>query len=140
MFLLDTNVLSEMLKPERHIGVERWFAGIPKDQLFVSSATKAELLFGLAIMDTGRRKLALADVMWKFFSRELRTEILPFGSRESEIYADIASHRRSIGRPIREFDAQIASIARSRRLAVVTRNVRDFEHCGVELINPWEAA
>ena len=138
MFLLDTNVISEMFRPARHAGVQQWFATHPKDRLFVSSISKAELLFGLAVMQTGRRKLALADVMWNFFSRELRTDILSFGSKEAEFFAEIAANRRSIGRPISEFDAQIAAIARSHQFAVITRNVSDFEHCCIDVINPWD--
>lgn len=138
MFLLDTNVISEALKPKPEDGVERWFAPVVRQHVFVSSISKAEMLFGLAIMPPGKRKLALADVIWKFFSNELKTEVLAFGSRESEIYAEIASHQRAIGRAMNQSDAQIAAIARLRDFAIVTRNVGDFAHCGVEIVNPWE--
>jgi len=88
-------------------------------------------------MPYGRRKIALGAVIEAFFSRWLKTEILPFGSQEAEAYAEITAQRRKAGRPIKEFDAQIAAIARVRRFAVATRNVADFEHCGIEIINPW---
>lgn len=138
-YLLDTNVVSEAFRPRRNVEVEGWFERTPRNRIFVSSVTKAELLFGLAIMPSGRRQLQLSEAMYKFLSRELRTEILPFGTREAELYAEIGSHRRALGRPISQFDAQIAAIARSHGFAVVTRNVADFEDCGIEVINPREA-
>lgn len=137
-YLLDTNIVSEAFRPQRNLEVEGWFERTPRNRIFVSSVTKAELLFGLAIMPQGRRQLELSEAMYKFLSHELRTEVLPFGTREAELFAEIGSHRRAKGRPISQFDAQIAAIARSHDFAIVTRNTRDFEHCGVELINPWD--
>lgn len=137
-YLLDTNIVSEAFRPQRNVEIEGWFERTPRSRIFVSSVTKAELLFGLAIMPSGRRQLELSDAIYKFLSHELRTGILSFGTREAEMFAEIGSHRRARGRPISQFDAQIAAIARSHNLAIITRNVRDFEHCGVEVINPWQ--
>lgn len=138
MILLDTNVVSETLRPLRSRNVSDWFASTRREELFVSSVTKAELLLGLAIMPAGRRKMELATVIWRFLAQELRTEVLEFGSREAEHYAEIASERRTAGRPIGQSDAQIAAIARARGLSIATRNVRDFEGCGIVVVNPWD--
>lgn len=140
MLLLDTNVVSAAFKPRGEPAVAAWFDTSDRDAMFLSSITKAELLFGLAIMPAGRRKAQLAEVLWHFLAKEIRTEVLEFGSQEAEFYAEIAAARRTAGRPISQSDAQIASIARARNFSLVTRNVRDFEDCGIDLVNPWEAA
>lgn len=137
--LLDTNVVSEAFRPRMHPAVRSWFDRADRSGIFLSSITKAELLFGLAIMPSGQRKVQLAGVIWRFLAQEMRTEVLAFGSPEAEHYAEIAARRRAAGRPIIQSDAQIAAIARARKLSVVTRNVRDFEDCGVDIVNPWEA-
>ncbi len=140
MFVLDTNIISETFKPRPDPGVAMWMEAVPASAAYVAALSKAELLVGLASMPDGRRKLALGDVIGVFFSKWLKTPILSFGSREAEFYAETVSRRRRSGRPIGEFDAQIAAIARHHRFAVVTRNVRDFEDCGIELVNPWTEA
>ncbi|WP_127520557.1 type II toxin-antitoxin system VapC family toxin [Mesorhizobium sp. Z1-4] len=137
MLLLDTNVVSGMFSPAREPAVESWFGSVDRNTLFLSAITKAELLYGLAIMPAGKRRLELAEVIWRFLAREMGNEILEFGSVEAEHFADIAATRREKGRPISQFDAQIAAIARARGFTVATRNVRDFEECGVEIVNPW---
>lgn len=137
VFVLDTNVISETFKPVPDADVATWIDSVPPLQAHITAPSKAELLSGLAIMPYGRRKMAFGAVIEAFFSRWLKTEILPFGSQEAEAYAEIIAQRRQVGRPIKEFDAQIAAIARVRRFTVVTRNVRDFEHCGIEIVNPW---
>jgi len=138
MFVLDTTVVSEAFKANANAGVVLWMDSFVA-QSYVSAMTKAELLLGLAAMTDGKRKASLNNVLEAFFDR-LKTPILAFGSREAELYAPIVLQRRLLGRPIDEFDAQIAAVARSHGFAVVTRNVRDFENCGVEVINPWEGA
>jgi toxin FitB len=140
MHLLDTNVVSEAFRPRMHPAVKSWFDRTDRNGLFLSSITKAELLYGLAIMPSGRRKVQLAGVIWRFLAQEMRTEVLAFGSQEAEHYAEIAAQRRVSGRPIIQSDAQIAAIARVRKFSVVTRKVRDFEGCGIDIVNPWESA
>ena len=112
---------------------------VPMDDLFVSSVTKAEMLYGVALLPDGNRKQALASVIERFL-RELLNPVESFDERDAVEYARISAHRSRMGRRIRELDAQIAAMARARGFAVATRNVNDFEHCGVEIINPWEAA
>lgn len=138
MFVLDTNAISETFRPRPDPGVAAWMGSVAARDAYVTALSKAELLLGLATMPDGRRKVALGGVIEIFFSKWLNTPILAFGSREAEVYAETVVHRRRLGRPIQEFDAQIAAIARARGFAIVTRNVRDFEDCGIEVINPWE--
>ena len=138
MLLLDTNVVSEAFHRNGNPLVRAWFEATHSDEIFISSITKAELLLGLATMPAGKRQIDLASVIWRFLTETLRTEVLSFGTLEAEHYAELSAHRRKIGRPISQSDAQIAAIVRARGFAVVTRNVGDFEHCGIKVINPWE--
>lgn len=140
MFVLDTNVISESFRPRPDPRVVAWMDARKQPGLFVTAPTKAELLVGLACMPDGRRKAEFGLVIGEFFSRRLRTPVLPFGTLEAETYAEIVAYRRRLGRPVAEFDAQIAAIARTRGFVIATRNVRDFEHCGIEIVDPWEAA
>jgi predicted nucleic acid-binding protein len=137
VILLDTNVISEAFKARPEPRVADWLASVPIEHLFVSSISKAEMLYGLALMSDGARKQALASVIQEFLKHCIVNPITSFGERDAVEYARISAHRRKIGRRIRELDAQIAAIARSHGFAVATRNIRDFEGCGIELINPW---
>jgi toxin FitB len=140
MILLDTNVISETYKPHPEMRVANWLLKVPIESLFVSSVTTAELLYGAAILPEGRRKQELSGVIHRFLTERIVNPVQPFDERDAAAYAGISAHRRQIGRVIRELDAQIAAIALTRGFAVATRNVSDFEHCGVEIINPWNAA
>lgn len=137
MIILDTNVLSEMLTPSPSPAVESWLAVQPPTSIFITTVTKAELLYGVAILPEGRRKSALHAAIKSIFSEEFSGRILPFDDDASEHYANIASHRRSIGKPISQLDAQIAAIAASCGAKLSTRNVADFEETGVDIVNPW---
>jgi predicted nucleic acid-binding protein len=140
MILLDTNVISETFRPTPEPRIGRWMTAIPIDRFFVSSITIAELLYGLAIMPEGQRKHALGAVLQVFLAERIINPIQSFDDRDAAAYASISAHRRRMGRQIRELDAQIAAIALTRGLSVATRNVRDFEDCGIEIINPWDTA
>jgi len=140
MILLDTNVVSETFKPMPEPRVGKWMAAVPVGQFFVSSITTAELLYGLAIMPNGKRKQALGLILQRFLTERIVNPIQSFDERDAAAYASISAHRRRIGRRLRELDAQIAAIALTRGFAVATRNTRDFEDCGIEIINPWEPA
>lgn len=140
MFILDTNIVSELFRPTPSRDVVAWIERADPAELFITAISKAETLLGVALMPPGRRKDTLESVLRIFFNEKMRTDILPFGDREAVYFADLVSHRRSIGRPIGEFDAQIGAIARAHRFSVVTRNVRDFADCGVDVINPFETA
>jgi toxin FitB len=138
MIILDTNVVSEVFRPKPDAAVAQWLRSHPQNLYYLTAITKAELLFGLACMPDGRRKSDLAEVMWRFFGERVPNPILTFDAADAEHYADISAVRQRLGRRMGELDAQIAAIARSRSYKVATRDVRGFEACGIELINPWE--
>jgi predicted nucleic acid-binding protein len=140
MILLDTNIVSEMMRPAPAIEVEAWLGAQPAASLFISAVTEAELRFGLALLPDSRRRSQLTQAMEDMLAEDFAGRILPFDSAAAAAYVQIALTRRKAGRPIAQFDAQIASIARSRSAILATRNTRDFDACGIELIDPWSAA
>lgn len=140
MILLDTNVLSELMRPAPDPAVERWLAAQPDASLFISAITEAELRYGAALLPSGKRRSALTAEIDGMLEEDFDGRILPFNRLAAQAFAVIAADRRQAGRPISQADAQIAAIARSRGAALATRNVPDFDGCGVEVINPWSAA
>jgi predicted nucleic acid-binding protein len=139
MIILDTNVISETFRPVPDLAVAGWLRDQPRSRVFVTSVNKAELLTGLALMGDGRRKQALAYAIERFFEESLVTPVLGFEETAAVQYARIYSQRRKSGRPISEMDCEIAAIALTYGYAVATRNVDDFENCGVGIVNPWDA-
>ncbi|GAA5264553.1 toxin FitB [Acidiphilium sp. MT5] len=140
MILLDTNILSELMRAVPETAVERWLADQPGASVFISAITEAELRYGLALMPPGKRRSALAVEIENMLGEDFSDRILPFDSPAAVAFAEIAAERRQAGRPISQADAQIAAIARSRGATLATRNVPDFEGSGVEIINPWSSA
>jgi predicted nucleic acid-binding protein len=139
MIVLDTNVLSELMRPVPTERVVRWVAGQPATSLYTTSIAQAEILHGILLLPRGRRRTTLQAAAESMFNEDFDGRVLPFGSQSAVIYASIAVERRRAGRPISRFDAQIAAISRSAGAAIATRNVSDYEGCGVKVINPWEA-
>jgi len=138
MTLLDTNVISESIKITPDTGVLLWLKSQPKSSLFTTSITQAEILYGIALLPKGKRKNRLITFSQKLFNDGFGGRILSFDTDTAQICADIVSGRRKSGKPISHSDAQIAAIARSKGAAIATRNIKDFEGCGIGLINPWE--
>ncbi|MBV8770156.1 MAG: type II toxin-antitoxin system VapC family toxin [Hyphomicrobiales bacterium] len=138
MILLDTNVLSELIRPAPEPAVTGWVGAQPSTSLFISAMTEAELLFGLAMLRDGKRRHQLAQAIDGLLMEDFAGRILPFDSPAASAYARIASDRRAAGRPLSQFDAQIASIAASRNAILATRDLHDFDGCGVRVINPWQ--
>ncbi len=139
MIVLDTNVLSELMRPAPAERVVRWVAAQPVTSLYTTSITQAEILHGIMLLPSGRRRNALQAAAEAMFGEDFGGRILAFGSEAADPYARIAAERCRAGRPISHFDAQIAAIARAAGAAIATRNVVDYAACGVEVINPWEA-
>ena len=137
MILLDTNVVSELMRLSPDPVVEAWVAGRPADSLYFSAIGEAELRYGLAVMPMGRRKKKISSEVEAMLQEDFQGRILPFDSAAARAYAGIAAARRSAGRPVAVADSQIAAIAFSRGMAVATRNVRDFEDMGVDVVDPW---
>ena len=137
MIVLDTPIISELMRDRPHTGVRSWLDERPTRELFVTAVTEAEVLTGIAFLPEGRRRRALSDAADRALSGLFGGRVLPFDSTAAQAYAVIVSTRRAAGRPISQADGQIAAIARSRNMAVATRNVRDFEDIGIVLMDPW---
>lgn len=137
MVVLDTNVLSELMRVAPSTEVLAWMDELPRRELFVTAVTEAEVRTGVAILPDGARRRVLADAAERAFGGLFAGRVLPFDSGAVRVYADIAAASRAAGRPVSQSDCQIAAIARSRDMAVATRTVRDFFVTGVEVIDPW---
>ena len=140
MIVLDTNILSEVIRPAPEPAVLRWLAAQPAASVFISAITEAELRYGVAVLPAGQRRATFAAQIAGMIEVDFLGRILPFDNLATIAYAEIAARRRLAGRPIDQVDAQIAAIARSRGAELATRNVGDFEGCGVQIVNPWGKA
>ena len=139
MIVLDTNVVSELMRAKPSGSVVGCIAARPAAGLYVTSITVAEILHGVALLPAGRRRDAIRAAAESMFEVEFGDHVLPFDGPAARAYASIAADRRHAGRPISAFDAQIAATALVARASLATRNVADFEGCGVKLLNPWDA-
>jgi predicted nucleic acid-binding protein len=139
VIILDTNVLSELMRLRPAPAVVHWVAAQPTDSLYTTSITEAEVLHGLMLLPRGRRRSALEAAATAMFSEDFEGRILGFGSDAARPYAELASERRRAGRPISHLDAQIAAIARATGATIATRNVADFAGCGARIVDPWSA-
>jgi predicted nucleic acid-binding protein len=137
MILLDTNVVSEVIRARPDPSVARWLAARPADDIFVSAITEAELRFGVALLPEGRRRSVIAAAVEGLIAEDFAGRVWPFDSDAAVHYGTLAASRRQAGRPISVPDAQIAAIALARGAVLATRNVADFADCGVTIINPW---
>ena len=138
MIVLDTNVLSETLKPLPNAAVVAWMAAQPRSTLFTTTVVQAEILYGVAVLADGARKTQLQAALKAIFTEDLSGQLIPFDRDCAEAYAAIAANRKNLGQPISQFDAMIAAATASRGAALATRNLRDFADCGIRLINPWK--
>ena len=137
LIVLDTNVVSELMKSAPSAAVLTWVGSRDKLELHTTSVTQAEILDGVLQLPAGRRRRAVEGAAEAMFQEDFAGRILPFDSRAARPYADLVAERRRRGRPISQFDAQIAAIARASDATLATRNVKDFEHCGIRVLNPW---
>ncbi|NKB66160.1 MAG: PIN domain-containing protein [Candidatus Latescibacteria bacterium] len=139
MIVLDTNVLSELMRKSPNEPVVQWMDTQPDPSLFTTTVTQAEILYGVSLLPTGKRKQALAAAVDAMFEEDFKGRVLPFDGPAAAAYAGICADRVHLGRPISQFDAQIAAIACSRGAALATRNTPDFDACGIHVIDPWQA-
>jgi predicted nucleic acid-binding protein len=137
MIVLDTNVLSEVLRANPEPRVVEWLNDQPRTSVFTTTITRGEILYGIRVMPAGKRRDGLWDAATKIFDLDFDGQVLSFDSAAADEFAEISAARRAVGRPIAQFDAQIAGITRSRGAQLATRNVTDFQKCGFEVINPW---
>ena len=138
MLVLDTNMLSEMMRPEPERKIADWIVRQPSDELFTAAVCQAEILSGLAIMPSGRRRADLEEAARSMFADDFAGRVLPFDTEAADAYAEIFAGRRKAGQPSGTIDLMLAAIARVRGASVVARNVADFEGVGVAIVNPWD--
>lgn len=138
MIVLDTNVISEVFKQAPDPRLLGWLHRLDEGQAYTTAVTRGELLYGLNITPQGKRRALLLDGLQRIFSVRFAGRILPYDEAAADAYAMILAERRSIGRPTGVADAMIAGIVRSHGARLATRNVRDFEGCGIALIDPWQ--
>ena len=139
MIVLDTNVLSEVLRPVPEPAVLAWLTNQPRASLFTTTVTRGEILYGVRLLSDGKRRRGLWDAARKIFDEDFAGQVLSFDSDAADMYAEIAASRRTAGKPISQFDAMIVATARSRGASLATRNAKDFEDCGTDVVNPWVA-
>jgi predicted nucleic acid-binding protein len=138
MIVLDTNVLSEFMRIEPDTQVLAWVDAQPAMELSISAVTAAEILHGIARLPSGKRKQKLEAHAMAMFEEDFAGRILPFDVHAAVEYATLVAGCEAKGRAVSIADAQIAAICRTHGVSVATRNVRDFNFSGVEVINPWE--
>lgn len=136
MIVLDTNVVSEAMRPEPDPGVLDWLNAQAADTLYLSSVTLAELLFGIGVLPAGARKERLAQALDRLLAL-FSGRVLPFDQEAARRYADMAAAARTAGRPLPTADGYLAATAAARGFAVATRNIQHFGDTGVGLIDPW---
>jgi hypothetical protein len=134
---LDTNVVSELMRPAPDATVLARFDGRPAAALHFSAVGEAELRTGAAVLPDGKRRERLVAAIDAMIAEDFAGRVLPFDSAAAKAFARIGAARREKGRPISQADGQIAAIARAAGAAVATRNTADFAGCGVELVDPW---
>jgi len=140
-FLLDTNVLSELMRPHPAASVLDWFDKNRVATMYTSTVTQAEILTGIALLPEGKRRAALAGVAEQMFEQDFAGRCPAFDSAAAKHYALLVAGRTHLGTPISTEDAQIAAISLATGLTVVTRNSKDFENIdGLKLVNPWQDA
>ena len=140
MIVLDTNVVSELMRAARAPAVDAWFSGRDHTGMFITATSEAELLYGLAALRDGRRKSELIAALQVFLDRGFHERILPFDRRAAAAYADIAAASRRNGHSLPIVDMQIGAIAVARGAqAIATRNTAGFIGCGIPVVDPWEA-
>ena len=139
MIVLDTNVVSELLRPSPDESVVAVVDGWEAADLALTAVTVAELLAGVAVLPRGRRKASLGERLAGLMDEAFASVVLPFDARSASHYAEVIEARRLAGAPITVLDAQIAAISRQYDATLATRNTRDFQGVGLELINPWAA-
>jgi predicted nucleic acid-binding protein len=140
VIILDTNVLSELMRPNPSAEVAAWTARQSATELFTTAITEAEILYGIELLARGKRREKLLEAADAMFSEDLGGRILAFDSNAARAFSTIASYRRSMGKPISHADAQIAAIAQVQRAQLATRNVDDFQDCGIAVVDPWAGA
>jgi predicted nucleic acid-binding protein len=139
MILLDTNVVSELMRPAPDPKVLDWLDGQPAEDVWISAVSVGEIRLGIALLPDGRRKQGLAGLAETMVDEDFSERCLPYDVLAAADYAEIVAVRTHRGRPISVEDAQIAAIARSSGLTLATRNTKDFSDIdALQVVNPWK--
>jgi len=139
VIVLDTNVLSELMRPKPSSRVAVWIAQQPLADLFTTAITEAEIFYGIELLAKGKRRDGLLAAAEGMFTEDFAGRVLAFESDAARHFARIAAHRRALGRPVSHADAQIAAIARAHGAQLATGNGPDFADCSITVIDPWRA-
>lgn len=139
VLVLDTNVLSELMRPRPASSVLLWMNAQSSDEIFTTAVSEAELLVGIALLPAGRRRDDLRAAATRVFARFAPSQILAFDSASAAQFARLFAARRGAGRPLQPMDAQIAGIVAANNATLVTRDVADFAECGFSVLDPWSA-
>jgi predicted nucleic acid-binding protein len=140
MILLDTHVVSEVMKARPAEAVVAWLNGQDSEKLYVSSITIGEIAYGLRLLPDGKRRSGLRQRFEQFIAVAFDQRVLNYDESAARIYGELMGDRKELGLTMSVPDGQIAAIARRDHLSVATRNVLDLEDCGIEVINPFELA
>ena len=139
MIILDTNVLSELMRSSPDSRVIEWLDRQPAESIWITSITVFEARLGIALLPGGRRRQSLEAALKQILEEDLENRILDFDATAAESAASLAAERQRNGRQVDLRDTQIAGIALARRATLATRNVRHFADMAVPLVNPWTA-
>jgi toxin FitB len=140
VIILDTNVLSALMRDEPESVVVKWLDLQPAESIWITSITLFEARLGLALLPKGRKRQALEAAFRQLLQEDLENRVLDFDSAAATEAANLAAARQKAGRPIDMRDTQIAGIALARRAALATRNIKHFPDLNAPVINPWDAA
>lgn len=138
MIVLDTNVISEAMRPQPNQAVLAWLNRQQSSQIFITTISIAEIGYGLRVLADGKRRSLLQSRFDQFIALGFESRILNFDKQAADAYAEIMAFRKEIGSPMSFPDAQIAAITQVNNGGLATRNIKDFAQCGIELINPFE--
>jgi len=139
VIVVDTNVISELMRGEPHPTVLAWVAAQPRALLYTTHVNQAEILYGITVLPEGRRRTALAAAATAMFAQDFADRILPFEAAAAARYPEIVTARRQAGNPIEKFDALIAATALAAGATIATRDIGGFAGCSLVLVNPWAA-
>jgi predicted nucleic acid-binding protein len=139
MIILDTNVLSALMRTAPEVSVVAWLDDQPAESMWITSITLFETRLGLALLPIGRRRQTLEAAFARLLKEDLENRVLDFDSAAATEAASIAAERQKAGRPVDMRDTQIAGIALARRATLATRNVRHFSDLKVPVVDPWGA-
>jgi len=139
VILLDTNVISALIRPEPDQAIMSWLDIQPPESMWTTSISVYELRFGVELLAVGRRRQLLEEGLDKLLQEDFDGRVIPFDEPAAQAAGKIGAARRQLGRTIEIRDVQIAGIALARKASIATRNIRHFEGLGIPLIDPWTA-